>query len=166
MADTGKTDSRKSGSKPEQGTKQRSDSDAGNPFGLPDFNFEEMLERFKIPGVDAAALFEAERRNFEALQEAGAAMNEGWQALATQQREIFERAVQRWQETLTAGMPDSASKALEQQTEMTREVVQEALANMQKLTETAAGAQAKAFEVIRKRFEERMKELSGNSTDR
>ena len=147
-------------------TDKSNDRSTGNPFGLPEFDFEKMLEQFRIPGVDVGAMLEAERKNFEALQEAGAAMNEGWQMLAAQQRAIFEGAIQRWQESLAKGMPDSANTAMQRQNEMTQDLVQETLANMQKLSETAASAQVKAFEVIRKRFEERMGELSRNSSER
>ncbi|MCB1683781.1 MAG: phasin family protein [Pseudomonadales bacterium] len=148
----------------------KQDAQQSNPFGWPNLNIEQVLEQmreqFKVPGVDVSAILESERRNFEALQEAGKAMNEGWQALAEQQREIFESAVKRWQDSLTQGMPGSANEALERQSALSKEVIEEALTNMQKLSETAAGAQAKAFEVIRNRFEARMKELAGGAGDK
>ena len=141
-------------------------TDQSNPFGWPNLNIEQMLEQFKVPGMDVSAILESERKNFEALQEAGRAMSEGWQTLAAQQREIFEGAVKRWQDSLAQGMPGSPNEAFERQSEMTKGVIEEALANMQKLSETAAGAQTKAFEVIRSRFEARMKELSEGTSNK
>ena len=133
-------------------------------FGLPDV--EAMLRGLNLPGLDVSAIVEAERKNLEALRAANEAVAEGWQALAEQQRAMLERAVERWQSLAGEGLPGSPTELMERQATLTREFFDEALSNMQSLAEIATQSQSKAFEVVRERFEERLKELSAGFDDR
>lgn len=154
MADTGK----------EKGTQKDSEQSAANPFKLPSFDFDELLKRFQLPGVDLGGLIESERKNIDALREANQALLEGWQELASQQRSILEATMQQWQKAMSGGLPGSAGaiqEAMGEQAQLTREAFEQALENMRSLAEISARSQNKAFEVIRRRIEQRIEEFTG-----
>ena len=65
-----------------------------NPF--PEFDFKwpnfdpNFLERFNVPGMDASALMESQRKNFEALVNANRKAAEGYQNLMRRQAELIK----------------------------------------------------------------------------
>ena len=129
------------------------DDQKTNPFGLPNFDFNAMLEQFQVPGVDLASIIENERKNIEALQQANQAVVEGFQALAEKQAEVFKETMERWQQSIaaegTAGSP--------------QEGIEQALDNMRQLAEITAESQTKAFDIIRQRVEENIQNLFDRS---
>ena len=129
------------------------DDQQTNLFGLPNFDLEAMLEQFQIPGVDLSSIIENERKNIEALQEANQAVVEGIQALAEKQAEVFKDTMERWQQSLADGNPESAQEGIEQ-----------ALDNVRQLAEITVESQTKAFEVIRQRVEENIQNLFNRSS--
>jgi phasin family protein len=131
-----------------------------NPFGLPNFDFTEMLRQFQMPGIDFGRLMENERKNIEAVQQANQALVEGWQALAEKQAEVFRETMELWQQRLGEGLSGEPQAAMEHQAELAREGFEKALDNMRQLAEIATESQTKAFEVIRKRIEENMRAFS------
>ena len=130
------------------------DDQQTNPFGLPNFDLEAMLQQFQVPGVDISSIIENERKNIEALQEANQAVVEGIQALAQKQAEVFRETMERWQQSLADGNPESAQEGIEQ-----------ALDNVRQLAEITVESQTKAFEVIRQRVEENLQNLFNRSSD-
>lgn len=143
--------------------KKSTGGDPSNPFGLPDFS--QMLEQMKLPGVDLQSLAEDARKNVEALQEANRTVAAGWQALAEKQMEIFQQTMQRWQESMTP--PSGEGASVEKQAERAREGFERALENMRELAEIAAESQSKAFDIMRQRFEENLRQMfpSGKDSD-
>ena len=129
------------------------DDQQTNPFGLPNFDLEAMLKQFQIPGVDLSSIIENERKNIEALQEANQAVVEGIQALAEKQAEVCKDTMERWQQSLADGNPESAQEGIEQ-----------ALDNVRQLAEITVESQTKAFEVIRQRVEENIQNLFNRSS--
>jgi phasin family protein len=129
------------------------DDQQTNPFGLPNFDLEAMLKQFQIPGVDLSSIIENERKNIEALQQANQAVVDGIQALAQKQAEVFKETMERWQQSLADGNPESAQEGIEQ-----------ALDNVRQLAEITVESQTKAFEVIRQRVEENMQNLFNRSS--
>ena len=128
------------------------DDQQTNPFGLPNFDIEAMLKQFQVPGVDISSIIENERKNIEALQEANQAVVDGIQALAQKQAEVFKETMERWQQSLADGNPESAQVGIER-----------ALDNVRQLAEITVESQTKAFEVIRQRVEENIQNLFNRS---
>jgi phasin family protein len=129
------------------------DDQQTNPFGLPNFDIEAMLEQFQIPGVDLSSIIENERKNIEALQEANQAVVEGIQALAEKQAEVFKETMERWQQAMAEGNAGSPLEGIEQ-----------ALDNVRQLAEITVESQTKAFDVIRQRVEENIQNLFNRSS--
>jgi phasin family protein len=115
---------------------------------LPSFDFSKLLEQYKLPGVNFAALVDHERKNIEALTKANRAVLEGWQALVRRQSEIL-------QETMAQAIANAQSKdAIEHRKELAVRGFEKALENMRELAEITAESQKRAFAAISKRVEE------------
>jgi len=124
---------------------------------FPFFDFTQLLQPFKLPGVDFAALVERERN--EALAEANRIAFEGWQALVRRQTEIL-------QESMKQAVADAQQEdAMKKRTELARQAFERALADMRELAEMAAKSQKEAFEVMRKRFEENVTSMGTRRDD-
>jgi len=126
-----------------------------NPFG----DVKKMMEQFKIPGVDMAAIVESRRKDIEALVEANKAAFESAQALARKQTEMFTQTMQGIQEAAKgaaggAGFGDPAKQA-----ELVRKAYEKALADMKELAEMARHSQTDALAHISKRASEHMQEI-------
>ena len=113
----------------------------------PFFDFTKLMRRFRLPGVDFAALVDRERKNIEALAEANRIAFEGWQRLVRRQAEILQETMKKV--VADAGQVDAMKRA-----DLAKEGFEKALANMRELAEMAAKSQKEAFEVVRKRIEE------------
>lgn len=122
--------------------------DSKPKFGeMPFFDFTKLLEQYKFPGVDFAAVVDLERKNIEALAQANKIAFEGWQALVRRQSEIL-------QETMTHAFAEVGNRdAKANQADMVVQAFEKALGNMRELAEMAVQSQKDAFEVIRKRVD-------------
>jgi phasin family protein len=126
---------------------------------FPFFDFTQLLQPFKLPGVDFAALVERERKNIEALAEANRIAFEGWQALVRRQTEIL-------QESMKQAVADAQQEdAMKKRADLARKAFERALADMRELAEIAAKSQKEAFEVMRKRFEENVTSMGTRQGD-
>jgi phasin family protein len=125
------------------------------PEPIPAFDFGKLLKDFKLPGVDFAALIERERKNIEALAEANRIAYEGWQGLVRRQAEIFQNAMKHAVEEA------KAEDAVKRRGDLARNAFESALSNMRELAEMAAKSQKDAFDIVRKRVEENLAELTG-----
>ena len=116
-----------------------------------------MFEQFKLPGVDVAALMEARRKDIEALTEVNKIALESSQTMAQKQVEILQKTMEELKQAVTAGKPlENAAK----QGELVQHAMQKAFTYMQELAEVARKAQTEALEVINKRAQENMQELT------
>ena len=134
-----------------------------NPFemNLSEFaDFEKVMKNFVMPGVGNGALFEAQRKNIEALTTANKVAFEGAQALAQRQAEITRQAVEEmgkaFQHFANGGSPELK---LAKQAELMKESYEAALANLRELAEMGAKSQAEAADVLNKRFTESLDEF-------
>jgi phasin family protein len=117
---------------------------------MPSFDFTKLLNQFRLPGVDFAALVDRERKNIEALVEANKIAFEGWQALVRRQSEIL-------QETMKQAVADARQEdAVKKRTDLAKQGFEKALSNMRELAEMATKSQKDAFDVVRRRYEENM----------
>ncbi len=111
-----------------------------NPFG----DVKQMMEKFKVPGIDISAIVEARRQDIEALTEANKAVFEAMQALATKQTAMMTEAMQGM--LGGSGISDPVK-----QTALMRETFETALADMKDLADTVRQAQAEAMAQIGQR---------------
>jgi len=123
-------------------------------FGeIPTFDFTKIMQQYKLPGVDMAALVEREKRNIEALTRANRIALEGWRALVTRQSEILQETMA--QTMVNARKGDAAKHAAD----LARQGFEKALDNMRELAEMAAKSQHEAYEVVRKRIADNLEEM-------
>ena len=127
---------------------------------MPFMDINQLLEQFKIPGIDVAAIMESRRKDIEALTTANRQAYEGMQLLAQRQAEMLREAMAEWQaatQQMMSGQTPSAGAA--KQAELGKQALEKALANMRELAEMATKSQTQAWEVVNQRFHENLEEL-------
>jgi phasin family protein len=128
-----------------------------NPFPFPDI--AKLIEQFKVPGLDVSKIVEAQRKDIEAITQANQAAYEGMQELAKRQMEILQETVTEWQGAMTQATSRESTSA-SQRAELAEKTFGKAFENMRELAELAVKAQTQAWEVIQKRFQENLADLS------
>lgn len=125
--------------------------------GMPSFDdLGKLLENFKLPGIDIAAIVESQRKDMEALAEANRQAYEGIKALAQRRNKILQESLVQWQEA----MKDATGKdALAKQAEMAQKGVQQVIANFRELAEMEAQSRGKVWKVLQDRFQENLANL-------
>jgi len=127
---------------------------------MPFMDINQLMEQFKIPGVDLGAMMEARRKDIEALVAANQQAYEGMQKLGQRQAEMLRDAMAEWQGAtaqLMSGQDPSAGAA--KQAELGKQALERALANMRELAEMATTSQTQAWNVINQRFQASLEEL-------
>jgi len=118
-----------------------------------EFDIAKIYSDFKVPGVDMETMVASQRKNIEALTQANKLAFEGLQAMFKRQVEIvrasFEESTSVARQLVDNGTPQE--KAV-RQTELTKEALEQALANSRELSEIIAKSNAEAFELLNKRF--------------
>ena len=110
---------------------------------------KEMVEKFKLPGVDAQALVEQQRNNIEAAVETMRIAADGTHNVAKRQLELFEAA-----STQLLSMFSEAKLKPEERAELARKAFDAALAGSRELYDITAKASEEAFAVARQRVAE------------
>jgi phasin family protein len=125
--------------------------------GLPSFgDLGKLMSRLKLPGVDAAAIVDSQRKDMEALAEANRQAYEGIKALAQRRNEILRAALVEWQEAMKeAGGKD----ALSRNADRARQGVKKAIDNVRELAEMEAETRRKAWKVVHDRFQDNLANL-------
>lgn len=127
--------------------------------GMPFVDIGQMLNQFKLPGVDLAELMKGRKKDIEAVSEANRLAYEGMKALGKRQAEMMTEAMAEWRAaapTLTAMNPgDIAAK----RGELAKQVFGKMLSNMRELAEMAAASQTQAGEIVTQRFQENLAEM-------
>jgi phasin family protein len=119
----------------------------------------ELLKQFQVPGIDLGKWADSQRENIKALQQANQAAVQGWQNLMTRQAEQLRESFGAWQQAITDSTQGDPSEVAQKQLELGQKAFEKALANMRELAEIAVKAQSEASDIIRKRFEDSLKEL-------
>jgi phasin family protein len=119
-----------------------------------------MLEQFKVPGIDMAALIEARRSDIAALTRANKVAYEGMQELVRKQAEILHATFEELRvaagELAEGGKPAALG---EKPKEFVEQAIRNALTNMRELAELAVKTQSDAFSIISKRALENVAEI-------
>ncbi len=123
-------------------------------------DFSKAFSEYKIPGVDGNVILESQKKNIEALAQANKVALEGMQAVFKRQAEILGQAMEEMQtifkDLSAVGEPQDK---VAQQTELLKDAVEKALANMRELAEMSGKSNNEAFETIHARFTESLDEV-------
>jgi phasin family protein len=115
-----------------------------------------LLERFRLPGVDAGALVEWQRKDLDALAEANRQAYAGIKALAERRDEILRDTLVQWQEALKNAV---GTDALAKQAESAKRGLQQAIDHVRELAEMETQSRNNAWQVVRDRTQENMANL-------
>ena len=118
-----------------------------------------LLEQYKLPGIDIAAIIEMRRKDIEALMTANRVALEGAQSVRQKQVEILRSTLDQLssliqQATASGSMTEKTTKT----GELVQQVLQRALENMRELAETAYKSQSDTYAVLTKRIQENLDE--------
>jgi phasin family protein len=118
-----------------------------------------LLEQYKLPGIDIAAIIEMRRKDIEALMTANRVALEGAQSVGQKQVEILRSTLDQLssliqQATASGSMTEKTTKT----GELVQQVLQRALENMRELAETAYKSQSDTYAVLTKRIQENLDE--------
>ncbi len=127
-------------------------------FEVPDLT--KMTEQFTVPGVDATAIMDAQKRNIEAIVQANRLSFEGSQALMHRQGEIIRQAVEEVSRAVQAlSTAGTADEVMAKQAELIKEAFERTLANVRELAEMGAKSNQEAVEVLNQRVSDSLDEL-------
>jgi len=124
--------------------------------GLPLGDLGKTLGRFKLPGIDIAAILESQRQDMETLAEANRQAYEGIKALAERRNQMLKEAFGKWQEAMKGA---SGTEIITKQAELARQGLQDAIANVRELAQMEAKSRKEAWKVVQDRFEENLDKL-------
>ena len=115
-------------------------------WGFAGFDFAKLIESCQISGVDMTALIDTEKKNIDALIEVNRSAYDSWRNLMAQQAEVF-------QETMKAIAAEAGGESVAgRRTEIARQGLEKALANMRQLAETATESQKQTIEILAPSF--------------
>jgi phasin family protein len=126
-----------------------------NPFG----DVSALMQQFKMPGVDMAAIVEARRKDIDALMDTNKAAFEAMQAMVSKQTEMLNEAMQGMQDAAKNMAGGSAMADPGKQTEVVRKAFEKSLAGMQEMAEMARHAQTDAMTQITQRAAKQMQDI-------
>ena len=129
-----------------------------NPFL--NIDFQKMMMDFKMPGIDADALMNAQQKNIEAISNANQLAAEGFQAIGKRQTELFQQAVEESQKALGELMSRGAPEdRIAKQAETVKTTIERTVTNLREISEILAKSNQEAFDVINKRITESLEEV-------
>lgn len=126
-------------------------------FKAPDMN--KLFESMNMPGVDAQAMIELQRRNMDALIAANQAAAAGYQDFFRKQVAIFEETMATAQAQIASMRENAGPEGASKQAELYKAAFEKALANMTELAEAAKKANEEAFAIVSARVQESIAEL-------
>ena len=121
-------------------------------------DIEEILIGLRLPGIDVKSIIDARRADIRAVTLANKLAYDSMKTLAKRQAEMLGEAIAEWRAVvkgLSALDPDALSA---QRTELAKQAIQRALANVRELAELAAKSQAEAWDPVGRRFRENLAE--------
>lgn len=151
MVTSKKTPAKKSARKPPTAAAPAAEAKSPPPADL-----GKALAKFKLPGIDMAAIVESQRKDMEALVEANRQAYEGIRALAERRNQMLKEAFGKWQAAMKGA---SGTEMLTKQAELARQGVQDAIANVRELAQMEAKSRKEAWKVVQERFEENLANL-------
>lgn len=133
------------------------DDQAESPFRMPTLDdLKDLTERFKVPGVDMAALADWQRKELETLAEAQRQAYEGFKAIVERRNEILRETLAQWQTAMT---DVSGKDVLTRQSDAAKRGVEKAIENFRELSSMEAEARNRTWKVLQDRMQENMANL-------
>ena len=125
------------------------------------FDFAKVADQFKMPGLDAQALVEYQKRNLEAFASANKIALEGAQAVIRRQAEIVRKSVEDASKALSElNAAETPQDKFAKQAELAKEAYEAAVANLRELTEMASKSNGEAADLISTRVSESFGEFT------
>ncbi len=132
-----------------------------NPFG---FDVTKMFADFRFQPFDVEAAWAAQRRNFEALNQANQAAVEGVQALARRQIELTREAFEGFSTLMhDLAQPASTEARIAKNTEYMKQMIDKGVTHTREVATIAAKAGTDATDILRKRAAESLDEMKSFS---
>jgi len=125
------------------------------------FDFAKVADQFKLPGLDAQALVDYQKRNLEAVASANKIALEGAQAVIRRQAEIVRKSVEDASKALSElNAAETPQDKLVKQVELAKQAYEAAVANLQELTEIASKSNGEAAGLLSARVSESFGEFT------
>jgi len=122
--------------------------------------FVKAMTQFRVPAVDVEMMITAQRKNVEAFTAANRLAIEGIQAVMRRQLEIFRQTVEESTRTLRDLTATSEpNERMTKQVDMLRAAYDQALGNMNELTDMLHKSNAEAADLIRTRVSDALGEV-------
>jgi len=122
--------------------------------------FVKAMTQFRVPAVDVEMMITAQRKNVEAFTAANRLAIEGIQAVMRRQLEIFRQTVEESTRTLRdLATTSEPNDRLTKQVDMLRAAYDQALGNMNELTDMLHKSNAEAADLIRTRVSDALVEV-------
>jgi phasin family protein len=132
--------------------------DARTPFF--DFDVTKIFADFRFRPFDVEAVWAAQRRNIEALNQANQLAVEGVHALAKRQIEMTQQALEDFSTHVREmTQPSTTEDRIAKHTEFTKKMIDKGLTHGREVAALAAKAGTEASEVLQKRTTEGLDEM-------
>lgn len=125
-------------------------------------DMSKMFDPNAFKALDQSALADAQKKNMDALISAQKAAAAGYQDLFEKQVKVFQDTLASAQGAMEAMSKSNPADAAKAQAEMTAKAYEAAIANAQELAEAARRANQDAYDIVKARIEESVKELQSS----
>lgn len=126
----------------------------------PKLDLQALLERFKLPGINADALIESRRKDIEALLAANERVFNGIEALSQKQIELLADVMKEWQESAKEAVAKSSgTDKVNQAVAHAQHAFSHALANMKDMADIAAKSHEDVLAILTKRYRDGVEEF-------
>ena len=140
-------------------TETKAQASSSGMAGMPFADIGQMLNQFKLPGVDLAELMQGRKKDIEALTAANQRAYEGMKALGKRQAEMMTEAMAEWQAAAPMLTAMNPGDIVARRGDLAKQVFGKMLSNMRELAEMAATSQTQAGEIMTQRFHENLADL-------
>jgi phasin family protein len=122
--------------------------------------FANIMQEYKIPGIDSTAILDSSRKNIEALVAANRQAVEGLQAVVSRQGEMLRETANETAATLKQlSSGDNPNEMISKQMQLIKPALEKVLANARELAEMVQQSNTETFDIVKKRFEESLSEF-------
>jgi phasin family protein len=123
-------------------------------------DFQNMLKKYKLPGVDVDALVASQKNNVEAVVNANRIALEGMQAMAKKQAEVFQETMREATQAVSSLSKASSPQDLAaKQTELMKTAFEKSVTTMRELAEILTKSSQEATKTINARITASLEEI-------
>jgi phasin family protein len=123
-------------------------------------DFQNMLKKYKLPGVDVDALVASQKKNVEAVVNANRIALEGMQAMAKKQAEVFQETMREATQAVSSLSKASSPQDLAaKQTELMKTAFEKSVTTMRELAEILTKSSQEATKAINARITASLEEI-------